>query len=187
MLALSTVGVVLSVAWWWPGIMGRDRQIDVLIVPSRTALLAQEEIDRRLREEGFTTSWVSVPSEECAIAPIDSQSVRSLPFERIVVFLPNSVQCGQSRVRSALDVVSQGVDGNDLVGVIAWDESPTTSAPPNIRFVDPRPLIGNPGELQDCLWWDDCPPEGRIVTIEGDVLTKAGRQRLARVVVAGVL
>jgi hypothetical protein len=185
--AAAVIGI-LMVAWWWPGLTGQDRQTDVVIVSSSTFVESREFIDRRLREEGFTTAWSPSKGDACSFEVPDSNSFEVLVFE-----LNNSVACDADLLEDSLKDLRSAWSSQPLIAVMDWDApDPSDSLVRtlhilDVTLVDPRPLIGSVGDVQNCFWWDDCPPDGRITTILNGRLTEAGMQRLARSIVTGVL
>ncbi len=175
------------IAWWWPGLTGQDRQTDVAIMSSASTISARDIIDRRLREQGFTTFWQRFPEDSCSLGDPPSE-----PFEILVVALP-PIECDPALVRTRVLQIADSVGLVRTVVVLSWHEDRQDPSlgdflrHKGVRVVDPLPLIGEFGDAQNCLWWDDCPPIGRIVTVRNDRLTEAGHQRLARLIVAGVL
>lgn len=187
-IGAGAVGVVGLLAWWWPGITGQDAQTDVVIVSSPSILRARDAIERRLREEGFTTAWESATDDTCSLMPVED-----LDFEVLVVPLPDTNECSPATVRGTILGLVDVVDASKILAVLPWVTGAQESeilrllTDNGIEFVDPQPLIGRIGETQACLWWDECPAEGRVSTIDDDGLTPAGQQRVARVIVAGVM
>jgi len=185
--ATVVVGTLL-VAWWWPGLTGQDQQTDVVIVSSPTFVESQEFIDRRLREEGFTTEWRTWRGRNCSFDVSDEQS-----FEVLVLELPGSAECDGTALTVAVKDLRATWPSRPMVVVLEWDAADPseslmqTLGALNMSLVDPRSLIGSDGDTQKCFWWDDCPSDGRITTVESGRLTDAGKQRLARSIVSGVL
>lgn len=185
--AAVVVGILL-VAWWWPGLTGQDQQTDVLIVSTPTFTESRNVIDRRLREEGLTTDWS--PSM-VALCTFDSSE--DLTFEVLVFELAASRDCDADMLEAAVNDLRSMWRSRPMVAVLDWagatpaDSLVRTLRTSNVTLVDPRSLIGSDGEVQNCLWWDDCPEDGRIMTVVDGGLTEAGMQRLARSIVTGVL
>lgn len=179
---------VLVVAWWWPGLTGQDQQTDVVIVSSPSLLESREFIDRRLREEGFTTEWSPSNGDGCSLETPDIGSFEVLVFE-----LTGSPACELESLKTSLNDLRSAWPSRPMVAVLNWDSPNPSDAlvqilrSSNMILVDPRSLIGSEGDVQSCYWWDDCPLDGRITTILDGRLTDAGMQRLARSIVTGVL
>lgn len=178
----------LLIAWWWPGLTGQDQQTDVMIMSSRSLVQSQEIIDRRLREQGFTTDWTSLGSDECSI-----ESPSGASFEVLVFEMADTNSCPVGSFETSVKSLRSELKSRPLVAVVGWsDADPAESTLQLLRdlkitLVDPRSLIGEEGVSQPCLWWDDCPLDGWIVTIGNGRLTEAGMQRLARSIVTGVV
>lgn len=174
-----------TVAWWWPGITGQDAQTDVLVVGDDSFWGAKVEIDRRLREEGLTTSWSGQRIEGCS----DPLGIDGEP-EVVAIALPVSWECGWERLEPWLGKVRSDIGEARLVVVVPWmdvarSEEMARDPFDGMSVIDPRSLISE--EPADCLWWDECPGVGEVETVVADSLTQAGRERLARILVSGVL
>ncbi len=184
---VGVAGVCATVAWWWPGLTGQDSQLDIAIIEHETLIDSRDVLDRRLREEGFTTDWFESSSENCGLSEPDT------PYERLVVVLPEVAVCSSVDVRRALNQLLRNIEKDTLVIVVAWSDERTPAAIADLtqdfdaRIVDSRRLLGPSGQMMPCLWWDDCPADGLVTVVDNDRLTDAGRQRLARSIVAGVL
>ncbi len=190
------VALVLSIAWWWPGLTGQDSQLDVAIVPSSSMNSSQDVIQKRLREIGLTIAWTQ--SEESAGGSRGADSC-SIPepmveqWEILVIGLPDVDICEESSILESMVSVKSEYPDRRVVAVLSWRDVLSGSdladslTDSGIHVVDARDAIGRANESQECFWWDDCPVSGRIETIQGTDLTEAGRQRLARHIVAGVL
>lgn len=182
----AVVVVGLIIVWWWPGLSGQDAQTDVYVLPSASMSPSREVIERRIREEGRVIVWHGVETDECSIeAPSETK------WEVLVIGLPNGRTCSSKVVLKQLDVVRERFADRAIVVVLDWSDigEKTTESlrESDFRVVDPRVQIGRAGEEQVCMWWDDCPADGLITTIEGGRLTEAGSQRLARSIVTGIL
>lgn len=182
------VAGVLLIAWWWPGLTGQDQQTDIAIVSSRSLVESREFIDRRLREEGFTTEWTQLRDDACLLDILGRREFEVLVFE-----LKGSSFCATESLESSLKKLRSTWPSRPMIAVLAWDATDPSQSilealqSSNSTLVDPRPLIGTEDVPQNCLWWDDCPADGRIRTIETGRLTTAGMQRIARSIVSGVL
>lgn len=183
-LAVAT----LCVTWWWPGLSGHGSGADVLIVPDPVLVEARNAIDRRLREEGLTTSWNAPTDIACR-----SHNASLRAAKVVVVAVPEPSTCSSSDVLASLLDLRRRIESTRIVTVFSWrsGESDAQMVEQLVRNgfspVDARPLLGAPGQEQACLWWDDCPASGKIVTVDGGGLTEAGKQRVARTIVAGVV
>lgn len=185
LVSVALLGIVC--AWWWPGIVGRGDSIDIAISSPPSLASSQDVIERRLREEGFTTKWLVRQTDSCVIPTITGQ------YSTAVVLLPDSNACTDEEFVEMWRDFREDAESLRLIAVRSWRDAAGSSEPLariddlEVDLLDPRPLIGLAGQVQPCLWWDDCPPSGSIDTrIEGS-LTDAGQQRLARLIVAEVL
>lgn len=188
--ARNVVGAVLLVSlivvWWWPGLSGQDGQVDVHVVASASMNPSRDVIERRIREEGRVVVWQDAGGEECSVSP-----AANAQWEVLVIGLPAGRGCAPGVVRGGLDVVRERFPHRPIVVVLDWsingDQNAESLLEAGFHVVDPRSLIGRPGEEQPCLWWDDCPSDGFVTTVEDGRLTEAGSQRLARSIVTGIL
>lgn len=187
-MAVVVFVFVAMTMWWWPGLSGQNDQLDIYIVSSASESGARDAIDRRLREEGFTTAWHPSGITQCLVP-----SPHIDDWEILVVLLPLPDVCSAQDMRSLVSNLGRAEPTKPIVAVVAWNDDAMMDADvealrlSKVRVVDPRGLIGLPGQSQPCLWWDDCSPVGSVITIEDEQLTSAGHQRLARIIVSGVL
>lgn len=187
-IALSFgAALLVLVAWWWPGLTGQDEQTDVLVFGTNSLQNSKEAIDRKLREEGFTTLWEPRFEGSCSFGPPSRSG-----FEVLVLDIPDSRRCDPETLAASLSELEAAVENRPIVVVLPWldgDRSGLAKSVSSERFrvVDVGLAIGEVGALQECSWWDDCPEGGRIATIEDGMLTEAGEQRLARAIVTAVL
>jgi hypothetical protein len=159
---------------------------------------AQTVISRRLIEEGYTVAWADTPTSWCEIAEAFADTAIR-PSQAIVVYGdPTSVtaSCSVSPDEVALRVgeAAKELTQARLVVVTGLSEEPDVvveaMSENGIRIVDPSDLLGGVDERMDCLWWDDCIPDGKgfgyVIVRDSDGLTLAGQQRVARMIVASV-
>lgn len=185
LVACASLGAVL--AWWWPGLTGPQRDIDVVLMQGSETTGAEDTISRRIREQGMTVRWVEAGVDPCTMSLEGDTSTGTL-----VVFLPPESQCSMESTSRELSAVRTRLDDVALVAVVSWKSTATNDAIDELRassgsnIIDPRDLIGEPGVEQNCLWWDECPVGGTIATVAHAHLTEAGRQRLARFVAASL-
>jgi len=159
---------------------------------------AQTVVSRRLIEEGYTVAWVDAPTSWCDIADAFADTAIQ-PSQAIVVYVdPTSAtaSCSVSpdevalRIGAAANELSQA----RLVVVTGLSEEPDVvveaMSESGVRIIDPSDLLGGVDERMDCLWWDDCIPDGKgfgyVIVRDVDGLTLAGQQRVARMIVASV-
>ncbi|MBU3688168.1 MAG: hypothetical protein B7C54_08230 [Acidimicrobiales bacterium mtb01] len=180
--------VAVAVWWWWPGLA--DRSTTVLIVGGERLAEGREPVDRRLRENGFTTEWTPVAMSWCDVADLLTDGLDGGSF-RAAVLAPSS----DDTCVPDTDLVDAVRDAGDLrLAVVDWpDTSPVErefvvrlGSRSDVEVVDIGRLLGDTGSEVDCLWWDDCPNSGRIVAWDADGLTESGNQRVARMIVAAV-
>lgn len=184
-VASSLSVAVVLVAWWWPGLSGEGSEPEVAVIGTGEIAKAREEVSRRLREAGLSVSWVASVQSWCdftdAYADLDDETV---------IMAPEDLRpCGDESDRFVRSL--SGVSARRLV-VVSLDQEPTDDiefaslVDAGARRVPSERLIGAFDERMPCLWWDDCPPEGSIVTRTENGLTPAGRQRLARLLVTQI-
>lgn len=187
----AIVGVLaLAVAlwWWWPGLS--DRSTTVLIIGGERLADGREPLDRRLRENGFTTEWSSVADSWCDVSDRLSTELAGGSYRAVVVAPSSDATC----VLDTDLVDSVRTSGDVRLAVVAWpDATPAESEfvrllsdRSEVRVIDTARLLGDVGSEVDCLWWDDCPSSGRIVAWDATGLTESGNQRVARMTVAAV-
>lgn len=187
----AIVGVLaLAVAlwWWWPGLSGGSTT--VLIVGGERLVDGREPLDRRLREDGFTTEWTSMTASWCDVPDRLAAELASGSYRAVVVAPSSDDGCvfDSNLVDSVRDA------GDVRLVVVTWpDATPAESEfvrqlsdRSDIRVVDTARLLGEVGSEVDCLWWDECPSSGRIVAWDASGLTESGNQRVARMTVAAV-
>lgn len=202
---LLTVAFALAATlfWWWPGLTGRGEDFEsspaVLVVGGGQLERSEEKVLRRLREEGYSAAWSSVPTSWCVMSELlRSSDIR--PTRAVVLHVPpTSDSCGEpvAVATGILDAVEElDVRPVIVVGLAEGDrDDPVTRSlvDSGVTVVDPVTLIGEPDEVGrrvDCSWWDDCIFEGMgpgyVVVRDEDGLTAAGQQRVARMIVAAV-
>lgn len=185
-LVLLGLVAVLIVAWWWPGLSGRGSQLDIVIVSGESSSEDVDVLSRRLREEGFRTDWQVVTADGCPTM-LDVESPK-----KIVVLLSSLGNCSNTQLVSSIENLVETVGPGRVYAVVSWRTESDSEPISNLDefgavVLDPRRLIGDPKRPQPCLWWDDCPASGSVETVKDGRLTDAGRERVARFVVSGVL
>lgn len=195
---VASVGVVVAVGlwWWWPGLS--DRSTLVLIVGGSRLEAASQPVDRRLREDGFTTEWVGEGPTWCDVPDLaahrDARAVIVAPDPDPSCVLDDDLA---NRVVASTDSpivvvplpgdlgndANESSDANDEASIErTWIDG---LAERGAEIVDGTRLLGERGRPVDCLWWDDC-PDGNVVAWDDAGLTEAGQQRVARMIVAAV-
>jgi hypothetical protein len=201
LVGVLLVGVLLALYWWWPGLVGGGdpaMRPAVLVMGNGDLKEAQTVVSRRLIEEGYTVGWIDAPNSWCDIADAFTDTAIQ-PSQAIVVYVdPTSAtaSCSVSpdevalRIAAAANELSQA----RLVVVTGLSEEPDVvveaMSESGVRIIDPSDLLGGVDERMDCLWWDDCIPDGKgfgyVIVRDVDGLTLAGQQRVARMIVASV-
>lgn len=179
------VVILVVLIWWWPGISGEPEDIDVRLVIGDELSVANQSIDRRLREQGFLLERTRAPEDWCEAVELLADEPRD--DTRVVLWAATSADCPIDR---AIDDLVAAADGRRLVVVdLPTDDGSVRAAfgGRDVRFVDAVRLLGEPGSTQDCLWWEECPTSGLVEPWIGDALGPIGGERLARMIVTEVL
>lgn len=179
------VAVVVVVVWWWPGLSGGSDDIDVELVIGDGLSVADQPIERRLREEGFLVARTPRPVDWCAVPTV----VEDLRPEstRLVLWAEAPLDCDLGDVLDrVLDVAG---DRQVIVVRLPTDESAIAEALEgrDVNVVDTARLLGEPGESMECVWWEDCPAVGTIDPWNGERLSPVGGERVARMIVTAAL
>ena len=173
MLATAAVLLVGAITWWWPAARGADT--DVVVIGDRAVDQARDELLRRLRQEGMVADVVIMDAADCAGA-----ESRIKDGVTVVLSFSDWSACPSSLRVSLL--VQQPM-GPEPAGAGA-DDGVRAAAPMFHR-----------GDRVDCQWWDtpgagesrpglgQCESDGQVTVIADGVLTPAGRERFARLVV----
>lgn len=201
LVGVLLVGVLLALYWWWPGLVGAGDPATrpaVLVMGNGDLKEAQTVISRRLIEEGYTVAWADTPTSWCEIAEAFADTAIR-PSQAIVVYgdpTSETASCSVSPDEVALRVgeAAKELTQARLVVVTGLSEEPDlvveAMSENGIGIVDPSDLLGGVDERMDCLWWDDCIPDGKgfgyVIVRDSDGLTLAGQQRVARMIVASV-
>lgn len=179
------VAVVLGVLlwWWWPGLTGDPDDIDVGLVIGDELTVADQSIDRRLREEGFLLERAASPADWCEVDDL----VAEVRGPRVVVWAASSAAC---RLDTAVDDLVRAAAGRRVVVVRLPTDDPAVRdafESRGITVVDTERLLGQPGAVRECLWWEECPASGVVEPWDGDRLGAIGGERVARMIVTQVL
>lgn len=171
--------------WWWPGLSGQGSDIDVSIRVTSEFVDGRQSIERRLREEGWRTEWSNESADWCHLA--DAVATVDPDADSIVIWGPDLDSCASAAITAAS--VMKAAAGH-RVFVVATSSVPgamtTALTSAGATVVPAHRLLGDPGQEMDCLWWEDCPAEGRMSTWNGPELSTAGYERVARSIVAAL-
>lgn len=198
LVGVLLAAVLLALYWWWPGLVGAGDPATrpaVLVMGNGDLKEAQTVVSRRLIEEGYTVAWVDAPTSWCDIADAFADTAIQ-PSQAIVVYVDSTATCSATPDEVALRIgeAAKELTQARLVVVTGLSEEPDVvveaMSENGIRIVDPSDLLGGVDERLDCLWWDDCIPDGKgfgyVIVRDSDGLTLAGQQRVARMIVASV-
>jgi hypothetical protein len=181
-LLVGAAVLVGAILWWWPGISGNGQRVTV--IGSGEIDAARQDLSRRLREAGLSVDWVTGIETWCELAvALDERAIGTT-----VVLAPADFAPCADPVEEILDD-SFGPESAERTVVVALSDSAQADAlvDRGAKLVPLDRLIGDPGERVPCVWWEDCPASGDVVTREGDDLTAEGLQRLARLITAQVV
>jgi hypothetical protein len=169
------VALVAVGAWWWWPLTRAHSAIDVVVVGDGAVQEANDELARRLRQEGMVPSIVIIDAGECgAVDGLINRGTDAL----VVLSLDDWSSCTDV---TGIDLLVQQPDGPLPVGIDS-----------TLGIREAAPLFGS--DAQPCQWWDtpgagedrpglgQCEADGRVVVVENDGLTPAGRERFARLV-----
>lgn len=179
-LALVSIGLVIVLAWWWPGLTGHGERSEITIIGTGELFKAREEVSRRIRETGRSVSWTESVETWCEVSTLldvaASQTVVLAPDDlRPCTDAGEMVGAEALSVHEARRLVVVAIEPSATVEVLV-DEGAS-------RVVTER-LIGRVDEPRPCVWWEECPMSGTVVTRTETGLTDEGRQRLARLIAA---
>lgn len=174
---VAAVLVVAGALWWvWPS-LSASNSADTVVVGDGSVAASADVLARRFRQEGHVVEVVVVAPDGCT-----DLAERAAGVERVIVSFATWDGCGPWPDNVAL-LVQQPSGG------------------------DPRPVSGgvdvrlasdlfDGSERPPCAWWDTpgagedrpglgrCEADGRVTVSAGGMLTDAGRERFARLVVA---
>lgn len=176
------MAVVLgAILWWWPGLTGGGHRVTV--IGSGEIGEARQDLSRRLREAGLSVDWVTGVGTWCDLA----EAVDRRPSGSTVVLSPDDFEpCAEPVERILADTFDRRLA--DRTVIVTFTGSPETDAlvDRGARQVPIDRLIGGPDEPVPCVWWEDCPASGHVITRDAGGLTPEGLQRLARLITAQV-
>lgn len=179
-LALVSACLVIVLAWWWPGLTGRGERSEVTIIGTGEISKAREVVSRRIREAGLSVTWVESVTTWC-----EASSLLEETSSPTVVLAPDDLlPC--TVAGETVDAVSISSRQVRRLVVMALDPSSWAEnlESRGARRVVTERLIGGVDEELPCVWWDECPSSGTVMTRTDDGLTEAGQQRLARSIAA---
>jgi hypothetical protein len=186
-IAIGVAVAVVLLWWWWPSVGRSADRLDVVVVGDTHVVDAQEQIERRIREEGFSVAVVATdPGSFCE--GLDELGRRVEDDDpTIVVLSPTTTGTGCTLA----DGVEAAGDATVVALVQPGAQDPQVRAEAEalgLTVADPTRLLGDVAAVRlSCQWWDDCEPDGQIaVRDDAGALTPAGGERVARVLV-GVL
>lgn len=179
---LVVVAVVLgAILWWWPGLTGGDQRVTV--IGSGEIGEARKDLSRRLREAGLSVDWVTGVSTWCEV----EVALERRPAGATVVLAPDDFEpCAEPVERILTDTFDRGLAERTVVVTFGPSPDADTLVDRGARRVPVDRLIGAPGEPVPCVWWEDCPDSGEVITRDSGGLTPEGLQRLARLITAQV-
>ena len=118
------IGVVTVVSiglliWWWPGLTSDPGEVDVELVIGDGLAVADQSIDRRLREEGFMIARTRRPVDWCSV-PEALGDMRS-ESTRLVVWAEATADCD---LGDAVDRVVEQARGRRVIVVVLPSDGP---------------------------------------------------------------
>lgn len=186
-VAIGVVIAVVLVWWWWPSVGRSASRLDVVVVGDTQVVEGRQQIERRIREEGYSVEVVATdPGGFCEGLDELRRRVED-ESPTIVVLSPTATDDGCT--------LADGVEAAGAATVVALVQpglqDPQVRAEAEalgLTVADPTRLLGDATAVRlACQWWDDCEPDGQIaVRDDAGALTPAGGERVARVLV-GVL
>jgi len=178
------VAALLAIGWWWwPTFSGQASGTDVVIVGDPFLASAEQELTRRIHEDGFSVAWAPTIATWCDVPDAIRAAVAADEPSRVIVSAVEEGTCGIAP--EDLRAAAAEAAGSARIVVVVQPGDVTTPSylsGGGTVVVDPARLLGAPETLeQPCLWWDTCPPSGQIaVRDETGGLTLAGATRVAR-------
>ncbi len=176
----AVVGVVIAALLWfvWPTVDGDD--VDVVIIGDGSVSTANDELQRRLRQEGFVPRVVIAEASQCAEIGALADGV-----DDIVVSFTDWSACGS--LPSTVRLLVEQPRGAAVPPALADGQT-----------VRPASLLFTGADQDNCRWWDtpgagearpglgQCQVDGTVAVFASDELTPAGRERFARLVAEAV-
>jgi hypothetical protein len=175
---LVTVVVAVLLWWAWPS-LAASTTADTVVIGDGAVAASVDELGRRFRQEGHVVEVLVVDAQDCPDVPGDASGA-----DRVIVSFAGWEGCGPWPDDVALLVQQPG----------GGDPRPA-SGTVDVRLASD---LFTGGDRAPCEWWDtpgagedrpglgQCAADGWVtVSIDG-VLTDAGRERFARLVVASI-
>ena len=184
-LAAGLVLGAIAVVWWaWPSLAGHDERLGVLVVADPFLDPGRRPIELLARESGRSVAWERFQDEWCSDAEALTRAVDQRDPERLVLPAATLERCAEA--------VADALGGRHVIAVVEPGSGPDAAIPATAAadvVVDPERLVGRPGDdpRRPCEWWETCDGDGRIaVRDDSGALTEAGRERVARMIVAAL-
>lgn len=179
-MVLVAMSLAVVLAWWWPGLTGRGARSEVTVIGTGEISDAREVLSRRIREVGLSVQWVESVTTWCDVSALLDEGDTG-----VLVLAPDELESctAGGKIVDAANISSR--QARRLV-LVALEPSSTVASLEERggRRVVVERLIGDVDEPMPCVWWDECPSSGTVVTRTKIGLTDAGRQRLARMIAA---
>jgi hypothetical protein len=186
----GVVAVVAFLAWWWWPVLTSDDGLDVLVIGSGDVSASSIALEQRLREQGHVVRVEELDGDWCAAAGTVPGLVRAYEPRLVIIGMRDLGTCAGDPVRETL----AALDGVDVIAVAQPGSAATALADAaraeGITLADPARLMGSnsAGEELACQWWDSTWCRDGVVQVRdlAGRLTRAGTERVARVVVAEI-
>jgi hypothetical protein len=175
------VAIPLLVIYLWPTLARSADRTDVVVIGDGAVVVGADELGRQLRLRGLRVELVT-DVDPCAAETMRraADGARAI----VVSFTGATISSCREAAEAAVAALADPI-------VVAQDDSGLRST------VDARLLVpATPGARIGCEWWEPPPPASAIANCEPDglitirdesgELTKAGRDRFARVVAGAV-
>jgi hypothetical protein len=176
----AVVGVVLAALAWFVWPFGSGGGVDVVIIGDGSVNSANDELQRRFRQEGFVPRVVAAEPAQCG----DVESLAD-GVDHVVVSFSDWSSC--RTLPSSVRLLVEQPRGAAVPAALADGQT-----------VRPASLLFTGADRDNCRWWDtpgpgearpglgQCQPDGTVAVFADDELTPAGRERFARLVVEAV-
>lgn len=178
--AVVGLGLIL---WWWPGLTGSGQRPEVTVIGSGEIDETRQDLSRRLREAGLSVDWVTGVRTWCDVAA----TVDQRPSVTLVLSPEDFQPCAEPVERILAETFDRSVAERTVIVTFTSSREVVALLAGGARQVPIDRLIGDPGERVPCVWWEDCPVSGDVITRDAGGLTPEGLQRLARLITAQVV